>query len=558
MSSAVYSSSKKRNLRKPVGASGAGPHSVALQRSRLIPLPINIRTGTLVKDSRSSTTTSNNNSSSVDLRGSRSSVVLSADSSQQQQIEQERSDADYAIAALKKRLILMEKEATRDLKQRQALDKQAAQLTRENQRLSADKQELQDKLGQLEKDVVLQRHSFEKLSDRYAAMYSNLQKLTELQQSVSPDNYTGSVQSVLQALTRENQELQRKLRVLEARHVEDKTLAGKQEKKIKRLRAEIEALQHMNEANSRDDAASEVHNEYSHKTIADLKASHLTLGSTAGANGRAALNGAVGANAKNFLPNSSVTTSGSSSHLISAGDYQYIDPSILKVLEKVDSQFSISNAINLSVVLKKWLNSCLRVVSSTHLPSVLKVCVQRRRRYSCDSSACLIPRSHSLSLSILPRSLLTRMCELLHCDHAAIFEVNHTERKLIGRYAESGNVHWELPLDKGILGFAARQNALCNVQRAYDDPRFYSSTDTITGIPSREVLCIPIVHELQPEQPHCVFAVLQAWNTTHQKPFTPNDQILGGLLTIQAGTIFLQTKVDCAACCLQVFSHRSR
>lgn len=117
------------------------------------------------------------------------------------------------------------------------------------------------------------------------------------------------------------------------------------------------------------------------------------------------------------------------------------------------------------------------------------------------------------------------------------------ERKLIGRYSESGDVSWELPLDKGIIGFSARQNALCNVPRAYDDPRFYSSTDTITGLPSREVLCIPLVHELRSNQPHSVFAVLQAWNTTHQKPFTANDQILGGLLTIQTGTIFLQTRV---------------
>lgn len=139
--------------------------------------------------------------------------------------------------------------------------------------------------------------------------------------------------------------------------------------------------------------------------------------------------------------------------------------------------------------------------------------------------------------------MLKRICELLHCEHAALFEVDHAERKLTGKYSESGDVHWELPLDKGIIGYAARMNALCNVQRAYDDPRFYSSTDTITGLPSRELLCIPLVHELQPGQPHSVFAVLQAWNTTHQKPFTANDQILGSLLTIQTGTVFLQTKV---------------
>jgi hypothetical protein len=43
------------------------------------------------------------------------------------------------------------------------------------------------------------------------------------------------------------------LQVLEARHAEGKTLMSNQEKKIKRLRAEIEALQHMQEAKSRED-----------------------------------------------------------------------------------------------------------------------------------------------------------------------------------------------------------------------------------------------------------------------------------------------------------------
>lgn len=128
--------------------------------------------------------------------------------------------------------------------------------------------------------------------------------------------------------------------------------------------------------------------------------------------------------------------------------------------------------------------------------------------------------------------------------------MDHAARQLVGVYSERGNVHWELPLDKGILGHAVRYNQICNVRKAYEDPRFYSATDTVTATHSREVLCVPIVQELeltmaQGSNTGSVFAVLQAWNTTHQKPFTPNDQILAGLLTTQAGIIVLQTKVLC-------------
>lgn len=164
--------------------------------------------------------------------------------------------------------------------------------------------------------------------------------------------------------------------------MEDKALAGNQEKKLKRLRAEMEALQHMNEANNRDDA-SEVHSEFSYKSPADLK-QHLQAapspklyGSTL-ANPQSTKNGSPTRTTAQAPTNSTGLShggGGSASHLIGAEEYQYIDPNILKVLEKVDSQFSITNAINLSVVLKKWLNCCLHVTCSTHIPTVLQLYV---------------------------------------------------------------------------------------------------------------------------------------------------------------------------------------
>ncbi|KAF1318092.1 hypothetical protein FI667_g14225, partial [Globisporangium splendens] len=426
VSASVYSSSKKWNLMRSADLNGAGSHLIALQRSRLIPLPINIRTGTLQRDAarkRDEWTGSNSNSS-----------VETTESRSQQQLE-ERANDDFAIESLKVRLAQMEKDMARALNHKHALEKQSAQL-------STEKLQLHPQIDQLEKSVLQQKHAFEKLSDRYANAYTNLQKLTEQQKSPTPDNHTGATQSVLQALTRENQDFQRKLRVLEERHVEDKAIAANQEKKIKRLRAEMETTQHMNDASTQDDR-SESQNELFALKDCDMKKPDASP-ALSSINGKplGAASAKAASSAAAALSTSSTGSNGSSSHLIGTEDCQYIDPNILKVLEKVDSQFSITNAINLSAVLKKWLNSCLHAVNSTHLSSVLQ-----------------------------------------------------------------------------------------------------SSTDTITGIPSREVLCIPLVHELQPRQPHRVFAVLQAWNAMHQKPFTTNDQILGGLLTIQAGTIFLQAQV---------------
>lgn len=191
---------------KSASPNGAGSHLVALQRSRLIPLPINIRTGTLNRDAFDRKPSNNNNGAER-----HSQAALSSLSVEQQM--QDKANDDFAIASLKLRLAQMEKDAAKDVKHKHALEKQVSQLTKENQSVLSENQLLVNKIEQLEKNVLQQKHAFEKLSDRYASVYSNLQKLTEQQASSSPENHLGSVQSVLQALTKENQEFQRKLRV---------------------------------------------------------------------------------------------------------------------------------------------------------------------------------------------------------------------------------------------------------------------------------------------------------------------------------------------------------
>ncbi|KAF1791408.1 GAF domain-like [Phytophthora cactorum] len=430
----------------------------------------------------------------------------------------------HTISVLKQRLLILEREVSASTKYRHVTEKQIAQLSLENQRLQVDKTQQQTRIEELDKAVLRQHHEYDKLAARYAAVYANFQKLVDRQ---NPSD-TSAQQSALQALARENQDFLRKLRVLEARHAEDKTLTSTQDKKIKRLKAEIEALQHMSEAKNHeedfDESASDI------DQLSRLTKSKKRSEGDNNHGGRPTSASSPGSN----CPGISTRTA---SHLATAEAYQYIDPNILKVLEKVDSQFSITNAINLSVVLKKWLNSCVHVVCSTHLPTVLQ-------------------------------TLLKRVCELLHCEHAALFTVDHATRKLVATCSERGPERWELPLDKGITGYAARHNSLCNVHCANDDPRFYSSTDSVTGTTSREVLALPIVHELQlyleshggdgsrgkVHNSLGVFAVLRAWNTTHQKPFSSNDQILGSLLAIQAGTILRQAAVTKT---LQKINHKT-
>ncbi|OWZ16895.1 hypothetical protein PHMEG_0009250 [Phytophthora megakarya] len=488
LSASVYNSSKKRTLQG--SASGVSPFA-SLQSSRLTPLPADTRT-------------------KIDPL-----------------LKEKMCQDARTISYLKHRIVLLERDISASTKYRHTTAKQLTQLSLENQHLQIEKNQQQTRINELNKTVLRQQHEYDKLAARYSVVYGSLQKLFD-QQNASDNS---AQQSTLKTLARENQDFLRKQRVLEARHTEDKTLTSNQEKKIKRLKAEIEALRHMHEAKTQegdfDDSTSDTDNV---PRVTKLKK-------------RTEVDGGRPNSPAAPVPITSSTlasTLGTTSHLVTAEAYQYIDPNILKVLEKVDSQFSITNAINLSVVLKKWLNSCVHIVCSTHFPTVLQ-------------------------------TLLTRICELLHCEHAAVFTVDHATRKLIATCSEHGPEHWEFPLDKGIAGYAARHNLLCNVHCANDDPRFYSPTDSITSTTSREVLVLPIVHELQlymeshissnGDNSSCakmnnlgVFAVLQAWNTTHQKPFSANDQIVGSLLAIQTGIILRQTAVTKT---LQKINHKT-
>ncbi|KAK1929390.1 cAMP and cAMP-inhibited cGMP 3' [Phytophthora citrophthora] len=507
LSSSVYSSSKKQALQS--FSNGTSPHLAALQRCRLTPLPANTRS-VVNPDPLLNVERVEEDAEAVPLRP-------------KDPLLQEKILYDaQTISSLKQRLVVLEREVSVSY----SAEKKITTLNHENQRFQVQKAQQQARIDELDKAVLRQRHEYDKLAVRFAAVYANLQKLVD-QQHNSAD--TSAKQSALQALARENQDFLRKLRVLEARHTEDRALTSNQEKKIKRLKAEIEALHHMHETKAREEDYEEVSSGTDHVSPVSTqkKGDNNHGGRPNSASSPVSITSStprrMGSSVR-MQADREVTALGATSHLVTAEAYQYIDPSILKVLEKVDSQFSITNAINLSVVLKKWLNSCVHVVFSTHLPTVLQ-------------------------------TLLKRICELLHCEHAALFTVDHAVRKLVATCSERGVERWKLPLDKGISGNAARHSMLCNVHCSNDDPRFYSSIDSVIGTTSREVLALPLVHELQLYlEAHVggkdsktnnlgVFAVLRAWNTTHQNPFSANDQILGSLLAIQAGIILRQTAV---------------
>lgn len=165
--------------------------------------------------------------------------------------------------------------------------------------------------------------------------------------------------------------------------MEDKALASNHEKKLKRLRAELEAMQHIDDSKT-DNTLSAHHpsqdtepspSSLAQSMVSPPRSASRRVVSDAGASVAFAAAASADGKAGDAPPTTqrrSSMTAANASHLVSTEDYQFIGPNILKVLDKVDSQFSIANAISLSATLKKWLNSCLHVVCSTHVPTILQ------------------------------------------------------------------------------------------------------------------------------------------------------------------------------------------
>lgn len=55
------------------------------------------------------------------------------------------------------------------------------------------------------------------------------------------------------------------------------------------------------------------------------------------------------------------------------------------------------------------------------------------------------------------------------------------------------NVKVRLAKDRSIAGLVARTGVTVNIRDAYNDPRFFTEVDPITGFITRSILCMPIV-----------------------------------------------------------------
>ncbi len=200
-----------------------------------------------------------------------------------------------------------------------------------------------------------------------------------------------------------------------------------------------------------------------------------------------------------------------------------------------------------------------RVESAIARSSVAEVS-QKRAQALLDIAKALASESR---LSSLVGTIVRQMPELLDCDRATLYFVDHERSELIvTRGASLGRpksfVSWifgqsnapelpfppgqseiRFPLHKGIAGHVGLSGQPVNIRDAHEDARFNPEVDKVTGYRTRSVLCVPMKDAAGKS-----IGVLQAINKNPELGvFSRDDEILAETFSAQAAMAVKNSKL---------------
>lgn len=164
---------------------------------------------------------------------------------------------------------------------------------------------------------------------------------------------------------------------------------------------------------------------------------------------------------------------------------------------------------------------------------------------SADQFRQLLGVSRLLAVTTELDPLLVRLAEaatdLLGCERASIFVHDAAAGQLWTTVALKAGRPIRVPVNRGIVGVAFRENKIINCVEAYKDLRFDPASDQASGFVTRSLLAAPMA-DLSGKP----LGVLQAINKLNG-PFTARDEMLVQLLSDQAGVAIQRYRLQAAA-----------
>lgn len=107
---------------------------------------------------------------------------------------------------------------------------------------------------------------------------------------------------------------------------------------------------------------------------------------------------------------------------------------------------------------------------------------------------------------------------ITNCDRATLYRADHKKQRVFSIYSKSLKEKISLPMNRGLCGYSISNCQVHNTADAYEDYRFDSSMDLLTGYKTKSVLTVPIV-----DADGVVINAVQLLNKKDWNPFNQLD-----------------------------------
>ncbi len=102
--------------------------------------------------------------------------------------------------------------------------------------------------------------------------------------------------------------------------------------------------------------------------------------------------------------------------------------------------------------------------------------------------------SQTLDIGTLIREIVSKTTQILQCDRASFFVLDHGRQELWSMEAQGSELkEIRFPASAGLAGHAAASGEVVNIPDAYEDARFNPDFDQASNYRTRSVLCVPVV-----------------------------------------------------------------
>ncbi len=135
-----------------------------------------------------------------------------------------------------------------------------------------------------------------------------------------------------------------------------------------------------------------------------------------------------------------------------------------------------------------------------------------------ESLDALLPRLIELARAVTHAEAASLM---LYNPERDVLEFRSSQDEVLGEKAnEILKTSFELKMGEGIAGWVAMHRESVNIPDVRQDPRFYSKIDKDTGFVTRNLLCVPVLHNKE------LLGVIQVLNSKMRPVFESDDEAI--------------------------------